>query len=536
MKSRRNGKGVTLAVVAIFALLLAILIYGLTQLSMFLGGGREMRNAVDAGTLNVGKKVLTNDSLKIALQSFGAQSRFADIADQGGKISLGNVNRMWGEVLLMEANAVGAGGDAKANADSMFDAAKQISSQLAGKINNENNLYGFFEEISKQNSLRMLGDKTEAVPYQGAQGWLTSLLDRGAESNLEVTTAEIMPGNTGNSVPMTDKFISGYNPFTVNGKTFSFVPFKQNERTHLVSGVDFNANTHQANPLQADWGTPVPNSLSARGRSKDHKMYGQEGIAYVISNPQQTYKLSIPHSFVHLKLEENEANWNFLGTPPTFSQSEYGYRPELQDRVGRGILCTLNVSNFELGTEFIPPTLDSAIFGYPFAADKAKIENTLLNRLNQMISKPGKKITAGQLHGLLNSLETAGWLEAGKRDFYLFCADGENIDVQPKEIALVKAPWLSQFVEPVIKIDNAADGAESKLADRSLPGPPVIPYVQISMTPDFACVPVPPPIGWSFINGEMHWRPGSGYSGCLGEIRVKRETDIYLEGVCTPII
>ena len=53
----RKSKGSAFAIVAVCALLIIIAIVSGFRMSVFLGGSQEMKNSVDAGALNVAKRV-----------------------------------------------------------------------------------------------------------------------------------------------------------------------------------------------------------------------------------------------------------------------------------------------------------------------------------------------------------------------------------------------------------------------------------------------------------------------------------------------
>ena len=143
MDIRHRQRGAALGLVAVLAFVLVILVIAFFQLTMYFGGSKETRNAVDAGTLNVGKRSF--EIKVIALQS--AEMRFMDVADSTGKFGLANINRVWGKALLIAANAEamkadGQEGSAVGNADTTFDGAKSLSVKLADELKTPSNLHG----------------------------------------------------------------------------------------------------------------------------------------------------------------------------------------------------------------------------------------------------------------------------------------------------------------------------------------------------------------------------------------------------------
>jgi hypothetical protein len=84
-----------------------------------------------------------------------------------------------------------------------------------------------------------------------------------------------------------------------------------------------------------------------------------------------------------------------------------------------------------LALDIVGRSLDEVIFGPP-PGNINKVEGYMVNRANEMISKPGVTITPAKLHSVLGSALTRAWLIAGEKDFYLFSKDGETLQCQPK--------------------------------------------------------------------------------------------------------
>ncbi|MBX9687320.1 MAG: hypothetical protein K2X27_11500 [Candidatus Obscuribacterales bacterium] len=210
--------------------------------------------------------------------------------------------------------------------------------------------------------------------------------------------------------------------------------------------------------------------------------------------------------------------------------STYAFRPDPQSKFGSpasAVCGSLQGISIPLGKEYLPPSLDSAIFGSKLeSGDSEKLETLLVNRLNEMISKPGKVLSKSDLHSLLSRPETAAWMQADTRDYYIFSPDGESLDVGPKDYATAKCSWLQAT------IDHQPDGSSAKKAHLSsffplLPG-------QVNVIPDPLCFPYFPPFGLLYVSIDDQWKPGSGYNGCLGEVKVSHHSDVYLWGIAGP--
>jgi len=535
-----------MGLVAVLGFVLVMLTTAFFQLSMYFGGSKETRNAVDAGTLNAGKR-----AFEVKVKALGADElQFIDVADSQGEFGLVNINRVWAKAMLAAANAQamqsdGQAGGAVGHAGDLFDGARGISDRLSDKLNTETNLHNYFRDIGNANSLRMLGPNSELSVAAGQ--WETSLTDRGKETNIEIRDY-IMPSNAGlNAVNAVDatvagdsrKWIPGYQPVSILGRDYCFVPFRAEEKTHLISGIEFKANQKSIQPLP-QWPNPVPNAFSCHGRTVANATYGQEAISYVVGNPQRRFKLAMPHTFVHIKLEDNKVTW-LLNSPvpelgdnhPSVEQYESTYpnRPDLASRSGTptsAICGTLMANSVPLGTEYVPPTLDSALFGTALqVGNKSKLENALVQRINEMITDPeAPKFTAAKLHSLLDDPACIAALQLDEEDYYIFSPDGKEVKVAPKAEAMADAPWI------IPMINHAADGSAKEIMSIES-NVPLIGLVQV--IPDPFCSIYIPPFG--LLNVEIHadWKPGSGYDGCLGEVTMKHHTEVYLWGVAGPL-
>jgi hypothetical protein len=109
----------------------------------------------------------------------------------------------------------------------------------------------------------------------------------------------------------------------------------------------------------------------------------------------------------------------------------------------------------------------------------------------------------------------------------MFSADGENLEVMPKELALIRAPWLLLFQ------GNEPDGTEMTIVDDAYCLAPIFNDPSAKPIPKFILLP---PVGWANWDKDVYWTPGSGYNACLGNLRLKRSTCIYSVAVALPEI
>jgi hypothetical protein len=519
MSLRKRERGATLALVVICAFVLALIVVAYFQLSLFFGGSKEMRNTTDAGALNVGKQVFT---LKTSPQG-GNEQQFDDTRDTSGQFGLSNINRAWARALMANINVAAMSsegtwtGNASAHADSLYNAAQSISNRVADKVKDENNLHQFFENISSKNTLRMIGKNstTKALP---GQDWRTSLVDRGIESNIIIKQEQIPEGFNFSDLETKQAsdnktYLAGYKPMSVNNHNFTFVPFKVGERPHLISKNTFDTNTAGSNPMP-QWNNAVPNAFSVRGESQ-----GQQGplthgaVSYVQTNPQRQYNLSVVHSFIRIKFEDNEGHWHLNGIP--VSDITYGFHTEQKNTIPYDVGTGTLTGYASLGNEYIPPTLEKAIYALP--GNHAEVTKVLLQRCREM----KHDFTSGELTALLSSQPFL----PGEQEYVIFgtgnyASNEYTLMVSPKSAANAMAPWLN--------VNESADGSErnSIATEHSFGAPNFVWQVLAGV----GCKPGP---FWTTMDGKLHWAPSSGYNGCLGQLRIERETDMYVNGACT---
>ena len=230
----------------------------------------------------------------------------------------------------------------------------------------------------------MLGTDAKTRSLKG-DNWQTSLLERGRESNVAVAPPEYsMPPNfqmpnlvmksSRKNVPAAAKdfwFLSGYTPIKLADRTFWQIPYVYDETPHMVSGTEFAANTVKAKPI--DWQKPIPNAFSGEGIAvaKSSKAPGQKAISWVLTNPGQTFKMSIPHSFVRIKLDKMYSHWYFFPVGPQ-TKVEFGdpqeYKYKLDTHSGPkmplgGAFCMyVQAGDVEVGGDVLARTLDQIIF------------------------------------------------------------------------------------------------------------------------------------------------------------------------------
>ncbi len=570
-RGTRGTRG-AIAFGVVLAFILVILGVGFMAMMLYMGGQNETKNAVDAGALNIGKQIVDKVSTGLSWIKDNERMYYDVTADDPSKVipqfkvpvTLRKINRVWAKALLIGINADAAqqddntAGSGVDNAKKAIKGAEGLSNDLQEEILKTDKWRGWFDEIAKQNSVRMIGKDATLVPLNPTQ-WQNSCMMRGAESNIQLCGTppfNLPPGYTLNSDYYTTStrepkppgsedryFLKGYTPLTVAGETVWQIPFPYDEKTHLVSGPKFDAEKPSAQPLS--WAKPIPNAFSSSGDVvRAGGNFGEHASSWVIANPHEPFKMCIPHSFLKIHVEKPKTHWFFFpyvdAIECPYGQQEYDFKGPT-DQTGPamplgGVGCSVSMANEVslIGNDVFLRTIDMLLFPpefKPFDNDTSIVERYMVNRINEMVSdvgtaqNPAKPLTADDLHDCLNHPLTIAYLQKWQ-DFYIFSADGKTITCAPKEIACVMAPWL--LLENNM-IDNEPDGTEKKIIDENSMIAPIPPGNPTS-TP---LPPIPLPwvhiidIDWAKWEEDVYWTPGSGYNGCLGTIRLDRFTRIF---------
>ncbi len=503
------------------------------MISLYFGGSRETRNATDAGALNVGKKSLT-----VTVKSQGGdEDQYNDVTDANNEFGLTNIDRVWGKALMVAMNAQdikNAGketGATSSHASAMFQAAENISDSLADKLNDPNNLYPLFNQVSQANNVRMLGGTATAKAFPG--NWKTSLLEREQESNVTINPNQLpLSVNMSEISTTTDKggniCMTGYKKINMYGHDYWFVPFKYNERPRLESQKHFEENTVVAKALSG-WAKPVPNTFYVESRTTAGSPADQKATAVVKANPMTTFKMRIPHGYIRLKFPKSKAKW-FLNYPlppfPTYT-SEYSYGPssETQFKEFYVYACGNGQATASLANEYIPNTVWNCLF--PTATIPQPSWNGVKNALVQRGREIDPTFNTAKLMAILNTQT----LSMDDTFFIVPDPTGNTLVCVSESMVTTVAPWISGK-------QNASPDSDAEDFDELWP-PYTYPNTVQSWTLECGSLTQPAGTGvFSFTDadGTIEWRRGTGYDGFLGEITVKRNTNIRLYGVCSCVI
>ena len=231
--------------------------------------------------------------------------------------------------------------------------------------------------------------------------------------------------------------------------------------------------------MSVDGGAKSGNSLS--------------GLANILSSQQALVK-SLSDGI--LKAEQSPEAQKVYGP-----ESNYGYKAEKQERSFPMGMGSLNVVAF-LGNEYPKLTLYDALFALD--GDYKEVKKVICQRLRQLKGD----FKDEELDKALKAFELVGDT-AGTLHNYMICLDSDK-NVKVFVMSGARA-W-------------AADGSEREIAKDSK-----------EEKPNY-CVVTPQGIGAKALpshcttRGTFYWKPGTGYNKCLGELRLKRETDIHVNG------
>jgi len=526
----RNRKGAALGLAAALAFALVLLALAFFMVSLYFGGSRETRNATDAGALNVGKKCLT-----ITTKSQGGdEDQFKDVADNNGEFGLSNIDRVWGKALFVAMNAQDIKESGKetaqtsSHASAIYQAAENISDRLSDDLNNDSKLFPLFDEVAQVNSVRMLG-KDVLTKHLAGPNWTTSLLERGEESNVYLDQNQVPEEiSWGNLKTVKDKggnnCMPGYKSVNMYGHDYWFVPFKFNERPRLESRDHFEKNTLLSEALTG-WAKPVPNTFSVESHTVGGNPADQKAMAVVKANPMKTFKMRIPHAYIRIKFPKNKAKWylNYPIPPFAIYTSEYGYSSETQFREFYVPACGNGQASVSLGNEYVPPTVFGCLFPIPTIPQPAwnKVRKALLQRCREI----DPDFNDGKLVAILNMATVDG----SNDEFYIVPGPTNDLVCVSSSNVQSVAPWMTS------EMKNQSPDSDNEDFDELFP-PYTYPNTVQSWTVECGSLTSPGGVGvFSFTDadGTFEWRRGTGYNGFLGEMTVKRTTNIRLYGGCS---
>lgn len=541
----RKERGSSFGIVATSALLIILAIVSVFRLSVYLGSSQEMKNSVDAGALNVAKRVFelkTSGTVSSSKQSLG----YDDVVDSQHTIGLANINRVWGKAYLVNANAqammqqgYGSAGNSPGEA---LQSATIINDELYGVLTNKASLSVYFNKLVSDKPARLLG-KDGAVTASDTTDWDTAALYRGEESNIQVTDTQTIPSGI---IPnlytkYNQSFMQGYNPSPANGHNFGFVTFHNNEASHLVANATFDQ--WKKVPVPNSPAMTLPNTFRESGQITDQLPHGASASA--VANPMRLYELTIPHSFVAVTLTSiatirlDDGNGHVTSYPetPYFSNSgtiqpfksvdlekkDYAYPESLT----RWLAVTGLLNGYvSLGNELNPDNLWQAINALP--GDHSAAISVILQRVKEF--KPG--YSQSQLQQLLQSQKLSN-TGSSTVTYYIYpkYTTADNTDAIVAVGTLGQLPsWLNTAAsaegqsKTIVKETTQRDQPNTAWSN-IIEGHYQVPNKPRPQWPNYS-----QDVHRTALSGTLSWQPGTGWNQCLGVLSINRKTDVIFTG------
>jgi hypothetical protein len=477
---------------------------------LYFGGSQELRNAVDAAALNVAKRAI---DVRVP-----PAAGFDDCADSTGSISLTAINRVWGKAALVNANVEamnqdGQGSDAATGSGELaYQNAQATNDGLFNTLTCKGTLGNYFNDMASRRSVKMLGANASTKASLDVD-WVTSLVDRGIESNISFN-AKQLPGSSASEVAQVTRgngsFIQGYEPFRINGKTFCFVPFRLNEMPHLISDHYFEANRGDRAPI-AGVANAIPNAFCGYGSANAGSSTMMGATAHAVANPQRQYALAIPHAFLSIQII-NTALWFVNGKK--VAQTTYDIVPATQWGVKTYPLPSGDKLNgyASLGNEYGGGGGGSSTVWQAFVSVPGDYTSSL-NKLVQRIQEIKPDYSKAQLVNLLNGQPLIE--KVGEYIIYPNYANGDATSptIQISPVNHVSSAWLNPTLP--------AEGTAKVIANA---GP-------LKDAPNYCWGML---LGGNSQNlqhsaeltGNFAWKPGTGYIQDLGAVKISHTTQI----------
>lgn len=306
MATRRRSIGGTLAFVAALGLLLVLLGVAFFFYQMITGGGTELQRATDAGNLNVAKQALRSPGFALTGNEL---NEFGDLTDSNGQVNLLTFNRLVGKATIVALNAQAQQTpQSRQNAQAimtMLEGNGGIGSRLATQLSTHSNLNGFFQNVSLQNSLRMLGNtNTQDVSAETQNAFMKP----GAASNVFINASQVPGGlnfaNDSSSVFNLNGrlYLRGYTNLNTGNVRPVAVPLRPGEQPHGVSLDDFHATAAQT-PLIGTRANPLlpPNAFRSGGTATERFQTNNQVLTRacaVVGSLNLNYPAMIPRGFI----------------------------------------------------------------------------------------------------------------------------------------------------------------------------------------------------------------------------------------------
>jgi hypothetical protein len=502
LRTIRSQRAASLILVIACGFGLMALIYGLFSLAMFLGGSRQVRNAADAGALNVSRKMM---DIRVP-----TDPKYADVADTNGKVGMSNVNRLWGKAYLINANleemqkSGQAGPKASGNGDSAYQIAQTVNDTLYSEIACSKTQDLFFNQMAGRRTANMINPGM-GIDKSSQTTCPIAMVDRGDESNLVMTPGQIPAGVTVGKVDKGSRsYMQGYVPMIANNKKFTFTSFHEGEQPHLISDSVFDPNRADIAPIEGS-ATVIPNAFRQSALASNGKL-DSTATASAVANPIRSYSMTIPESYITLYVL-NMSNWNVDGKK--VKSIPYETKADQTIHGLKDYQTPTRVINCfgKLGGEYAGGHNIMAII----KALKADYEPAM-KKLLQRIQGMDPSFTMAKLTKMLENQN----YDKNVSRYYIFAKDDSADHTNPQ----IEIEADTGNLPPWINVKNWQEDFD---------GTPKDLVTEPSTTDEYANAwqsPPGTPQPTAKNSGVMVWQPGSGYTKAVGNLFIARTTNL----------
>lgn len=307
----KRRRGATLGFVAVIVLFLLIIGVAFFVIAKMLGGGRELANSVDAGTLNVAKFAFLQPSKAAREFTNPDVANNFELLSPDGKFRLENYNRLVAQSMIVALNAKEEGTPAAAaNAKKVWDAVNDVARFLRTNHGNAAVMGSHFQNIAGANNLKMMGQNGISL-----NGYDISYTARGEATNVFVDP-RLISNFAANHLPMSrgtrksptgNQFLAGYAPLSVALSTgtlvFSGIPVSPQDRPHLVSGFTFDGGKDPGFMPGYPAQLLPPNTFRSAGETKEShtQTFGGAVASAIVGSLDREYEAGIPNGYIEIK-------------------------------------------------------------------------------------------------------------------------------------------------------------------------------------------------------------------------------------------
>lgn len=262
----RRRRGATLGLVAVIVLVIVVIGVAVYFLAKMLGGGREIANATDSGTLNVAKHIIRDSRVPTPASFLDCEYPMGC-----GYINLLTYNRCVAKAIMIGSNAANMTGPGSyvANANKVFDELEQTGSALSAQIKKANPFFNDPNNSVRMASLLGVRDSGECkVAFMKPSGPTNVFFNSGQLTGVTVPVAQtsLNPKNPNNYIEpgASQTYMAGYAPIRVLNRDLFGVPVFPQQNPHLVSFLDFST-------ANATFGSAPPNAVQLGSNTTEMK-------------------------------------------------------------------------------------------------------------------------------------------------------------------------------------------------------------------------------------------------------------------------